>query len=467
MSVSVANINAMRALPTSGFNLSLANTVYVATQDDFYRFIPGGTLTPTTGLVYASSDGLGQWSRMLIPSVKWRTQTTWSIDESNYSGRADDENTGIDDAHPLLNVDEFLRRMSRIDGGSCTVRWMSDTTHAHVNLAPISPGSTPSSTPNGFPLITFVGVPIVLRTGTLTGAADAPWTVSDSTLSTSWAASGLISTSAGTRLIRKTDLTKHAFIAYENSAKTAQTSPTNGYSEAYSITGFGTQAASFANGDAYEVLSLPSFPEVTPPHYTAGWGATIFLLLDMNGVTGGYAHMRHCGFRAAGSSLNTALESGVHQLYGGIFTGGAFLAGSYASNVVSRTLFMGGLSTMVSYNGDMNGKTNAIAKTGTFSIAHGSFPRLGTMYAFDCTATPVIQITNNSSVTIDALHGASNTGVLVDVRDPGCSVNSQSTSALFDATTSAAHPITIAAVTKDYADLPFWNTNKNCGFSTN
>ncbi len=468
MSVSVATINAMRALPTSGFNLSLANTVYVATQDDFYRFVPGGTLTPTTGLVYASSDGLGQWNRMLIPSVKWRAQTTWSIDESNVTGRADDEGTGADDSHPLASIDEFVRRIG--DSGmrsSIVVRWLSDTTHQTVNLEAIRPSSLAIGA--SLPTLTFLGVPTVVRTGTLTGAADGAataWTVSDSSLPVSWAASVGMSSAAGSRLIRKTDKTRHAFLAYESVAKTAATSPTAAYSATNMDPVFGGGTGSFANGDAYEVIRLPSFPDVTFSPSAADFNGVVCIYLDFTGGVRGTAQVRLSGYRNYAGMWNMFAGGGTSNL-GVIVTTGGSISGNNQNNAFDRSIFLGAFQ-FNNWNGDMNTYVNVVAKGGRLTVLHGCAGRLGTVNIYDCTGT-AIQISNVSAVTVDGLHGSGNLGLIVDVRDSGCSVNSTTTTPLtaFDATTSVAKPISVVGTTYDYANIPITAAGKNAYFVTN
>lgn len=399
------------------------------------------------------------------PGSVYASQATWSIDESNVTGVASDANSGVDDAHPLLSIDEFVRRACTSGRtGTTIVRWLSNTTHSRVNLFQATTGSTALPIPDA-PAIIFQGVPTVLRTGTLTGATSTPWTVSDSSLPTSWSASGLVSTTSGTRLIRTADRTKHAFIGYENVAKTAQTSPANGYlSPATTWQPMGTPSAAFVNGDAYEVLSLPKFPTVTPPDYGATHGATVFSYLDMDAILGGQVEIRNCGFPTSFPSLNAATRSGNHQFHGAIFMQGISLTSSFFSNTIDRAMFLGN-AAIGSYNGDWNGQVNVVAKGAWLQMNHASLPRLGTIYVYDCTANPAIQVTNNSQCTLDALHGSGNTGVLIDVRDPGCSFNSRSAIAAFDATTSAATPITIVGVGKNYVDLPFWSTNQNAGFA--
>lgn len=445
---------------------SYSTRAWVQSVGDWFDLQPPG-ITPSVPLVQVVASDGRHWVREFILNPEWLAQATWSMDESNVTGLASDENTGIDDTHPLLSVDELVRRIG-VSGnfGTKVIRWLSNTTHSQINLASISPAGIPLATPDNFPVIIFVGVPTVLRTGTLTGATDAPWTVTDSSLPTSWTASGLISSSSGTRLIRKTDKTKHAFMAYESTARTAKTSPTNGFTEDLVWFPFGTPAASFAPGDTYEVLSLPKFPRVTPPDYSAAYGAAVFMLLDMDGILGGQVEVRNCGFDRPFPDVNAAARSGLHQIHGGLFAQGAVLSATYADSGFDRVLFLGRV-TFSTFNGDMNGDVNVIANTGRIFIAHAALPRLGAIYVYDTTFSPVIQITNNSTVSIDSLQGSGNTGVLVDVRDSGCSVNSRSSPGAFNATTSAAHPISVVGTQYDYTAIPITVPTKNASFTTN
>ena len=466
MSLSVANVSAMRALQTSSFvDSSVVNTVYVASQDDFYRYVPGSTLTAADGLVYTSSDGLGQWTRMLIPSRKWTTQTTWSIDESNSTSRASDENTGADDAHPLLSCDELARRLgSSTLQQATTVRWLSDTTRYSLDLSRVNAGNQTGLTPaTNYPLV-FVGVPTVVRSGTLTGATDAPWSVADSSLPTSWSASGCLSTSSGTRIIRKTDGTKHAAMGYEDVAKTAKTSPTNGFAQTYTSTG--TASISFANGDAYEVLSLPKFPRIMPPESVPNFTGCYFFYLDMQGVVGGSNEYRFCGWRAF-STLSGQTRGCANTVRGGIFVAGGSMSGQL-TNTMSRSIFLGSSFQLFSWGGDMNGLINVVAKAGQLQPSHTSHGRLGIVYAYDCSGS-AIQLHNNAAITLDGLHGSGNASFTLEIRDSGCSINSTTTTPLtaFDATTGAAKPISVVGTTYDYADIPISVPNKGAFFVTN
>ncbi len=456
----------MAAIATAGFSTTDAHLCEVLTVGDFFKFAPGSVLTADGITIVNSGDGLGQWLRLLVPNQSWRLQATWSIDESNVSGLANNENTGIDDTHPLLSVDEFLRRMGRVVlTVPVTVRWMSDTTHYTIDLSSITGGkTTASSATGGFPLV-IIGVPTIIRSGTLTGATDAPWTITDTTLATSWTASGCVSTSSGTRLIRKTDGSKSAFIGYENSAKTAQTSPTTGVTDAFGT--LGTVAVSFAPGDAYNVYSLPKFPRVTSPDSAAqNTPGGYFFLLDMLTFNGGANQVRNCGFPAVGS-FNMMQRGGFFSVYGALFFTTNGLNGLVTSAYIDRTMMMGTM-TVSSWGGDLNGATNVVAKAGSIAASHTALGRLGTVYAFDCTnVNGVIFVNNNANVTIDAVHGSGNTQLIINIRDPGCSVNSLSTAASFDATTSAAKPISVVGITYNYADIPIIASTNNASFTTN
>jgi len=398
-------------------------------------------------------------------TTDYSAQTAWSIDESNVTGVANDSNSGADDAHPLLSADELIRRVGRWNipaGSTVVVRWLSDTTHSTLNLSAIAPASL--ATGGVAPSLIFLGVPTVIRSGTLTGVSDAPWTVADSSLATSWSAAGCLSTSSGVRIIRKTDGTKHAFMGYENVAKTAQTSPTTGYT-ASPVAAPGTAAASFVNGESYEVISVPKFPRVTCPQLAAGFNGTYFIYLDAAGFTGGRANVRLSGFRNFASIAGDNVAGATSVLGGAWISGGAFSASGGATGF-DRCIVLGSALQCGPWPGDNNSFVNVIAKAGQLRMSHDAFGRLGTLYAYDCTGT-AIQLDNLANCTIDAIHGSGNAGTIVDVRDSGCSVNSASTIASFDATTGAANPVTIVGVGKAWAALPFWSATQNAGFVTN
>jgi len=443
---------------------SFSTRAWVASVKDWFILEPAGATTPVPMVHVRAPDGR-DWSRQGVQSLEWLTQGTWSVDESNATGLANDENTCADDLHPCLTVDELLRRIGKLSSytSDIVVRWLSDTTRLSINLSGIVPGNL--SIGSMAPTLVFVGVPTVVRSGVLTGATDAPWTVSDATLPASWSASGCLSTSNGSRVIRKTDRTKHAMMAYENSARTAQTSPTTGYSADYSVSG--PASASFAIGDAYEVLALPKFPKVSLPEYSGSFNGTDFIYLDMSLIIGGFSQVRLSGFSGPASIGNVVRTGGI-ICQGVIFTAGGSIQGVQIQNSFDRSLIMGGSFQGVTWSGDLHGYVNVIAKTGQLWVSHSSYPRLGTLYVYDDTTTAIL-VDNNSFASIDAIHGSGNTGLIVNVAYSGCSVNSVATTPLtaFDATTSAAHPISVVGAQYDYSGIPITVPAHNASFTTN
>ncbi len=440
---------------------SYATKAWVVSVGDWF------VLGPTTAaaqpeVVVPASDGR-QWIRQFIPNPKWQTQVTWSIDESNVSGLASDENTCADDTHPCLTIDEFARRLGSGSGitATLTVRWMSDTTHSAVNLWNLASGNFVVGT--SAPFLIFQGVPTVIKSGTLTGATTAPWSVSDSTLPTSWASSGCLSTSSGTRLIRNVAQTKHAAMAYETVVKTANTSPHNGFTATYPVSG--TPVATFVTGDSYEVIALPKFPRISFAGAAVGFNGANCYYLDMAGTGAGITRVINCGFRGFALSSN-GINAGAVMFLGSLFLAGGGISGG-VSNTLNRCITLG-IFQGTGWSGDLNGAVNVVAKGGMLQASHSTLARLGTVYAFDTTG-PAIQVDNNSNVTIDAVHGSGNTGLIINIPAAGCSVNSATTTPLtvFDATTSAAHPISVTGTQYDYSAIPITVPTKNASFTTN
>jgi len=450
------NLTGMVAIDTSVFLTSDCHICEVLTLHDFFVFVPGSSAIVDGITVLADGGALGRWIRLGFPSQIWQTQATWSIDEANVSGVATDEQTGVDDTHPLRTADEFVRRVKGVAlAQATTVRWMSDTAHASLNLTPIMHGTQVGSyTAN--PLL-FVGVPTVVRSGTLTGAADAPWTVSDSSLPTSWSASGCLSTSSGSRIIRRTDGLKYAAMGYENVAKTAEISPTNGWP---ATTAAGTASASFVSGDNYEVLSLPKFPSVILPVSNAGVTTLNchLVLLDLDKVAGGQAQIRHCGWRASGASVPSGCV-----VQGCVNVGSFTFSGTTAPN---RCLWLSS-AFMSAWTGNLQVNTNLIAKTGSCQLLVGCNGRLGTLYVFDCSAS-AIQVIGGAQASVDGIFGSSNTGFIVNILDPGSKLSSSnpSPSTAFTATTSAASQLLVTGTNYNWSDLPIWQVGKNAGFSS-
>jgi len=460
----------MIGIDASVFLTSDAHICEVLTVGDYYKYVPGTTLTPDgITVINNTGGGGGQWQRLLIPNLAWRAQATWSIDEGNISTLASDENTGVDDTHPLRTGAEFARRMGRcVLPQVTTIRWMSDTTHYSLDLSGINAGaqSAAGTLTAAFPLV-IVGVTTLVRAGTFSAVSQVgPWELVDSSLGTSWAASACLSTSASSRFIRTPDGAKHAFMGYEPLAKTVDTSPTTGYSNTYAFGSDGTPVATFVIEDSYEVINVPKFPRVKPPQSIPDSHGTdiagcYFIYLDMQDVFGGSNEYRMCGWRAA-SALSCEVRGGKHVLRGCGFTFGGTVQGSQACSL-NRSIVLGDFQ-FVDWAGDSSGQANVVANNGTVSVTHGSRGRLGVVHAYDCAFVP-LTVSSRSNPVLDEVRGSGNFDLIINVQDTDCSVSCPQSAAFFHATTAAAHPIKIVGKTFDYADLPVVRLSKNASIT--
>ncbi len=116
--------------------------------------------------------------------------------------------------------------------------------------------------------VVLYGTPTVLFAGTLTtyvgmsAAANARWSVTDTAIPTSWTASGGVTTTSGSRWIRKAGGTTHAHLLKDLGSKTCQIGTPFSHTE-LPTGGTLVTAVDFANGDAYEVVKLTKWPGLT------------------------------------------------------------------------------------------------------------------------------------------------------------------------------------------------------------
>jgi len=108
------NIAGMAGIDASGFLTSDAHICEVLTVGDFYRYVPGSTMTVSgTSVVTNTGGGGGQWARMGIPNQAFLQATYWSVSPAT----GNDQNVGwgtseaAADAHPLQSFQELNRRL--------------------------------------------------------------------------------------------------------------------------------------------------------------------------------------------------------------------------------------------------------------------------------------------------------------------------------------------------------------------
>lgn len=141
------------------------------------------------GITIVTATGGGRWIRMLFADEFWGTQTTWFIDTANVSTTATDEATGVDGTHQLRTRAEFHRRF-RATTAATTVTVTGSLVGTDTFVAPLI---TTLAAP-----VNWVGVPVALFSGTVTGyvarsgAGSQPTTMTIAALPASWTASGLV-----------------------------------------------------------------------------------------------------------------------------------------------------------------------------------------------------------------------------------------------------------------------------------
>lgn len=109
LTASTPSARALRAFDATG--LEPGTIAFVQSVQDYYGWQPGSEL-PFDGInvINPITGTAGRWVRLYVISLVWTNQATWFVDPSNVSGLAADENTGVDDTHPLLTFNELRNR---------------------------------------------------------------------------------------------------------------------------------------------------------------------------------------------------------------------------------------------------------------------------------------------------------------------------------------------------------------------
>jgi hypothetical protein len=245
----VANSAALAALAAA--SLPDGSLVFVQTYKAHFELVASTQAAAANVRVAASGKAGYLWERC-IESPDWVLQTTWTIDPTNTTGIASDENSGIDATAPLLTYSEHARRLS-----TYVIRQRVITTVLGDQQAADEPvyefGCTDDATFNG--RMVFVGQMTAFYNGTVTtytGGAAGPSTdngdtINDATLPVSATASGLLAN--GVLMTRTNSGGRFWWAAKDLGAKTFRISrPNNGTS------GEGT----LANGDTYSASTIPA-----------------------------------------------------------------------------------------------------------------------------------------------------------------------------------------------------------------
>lgn len=483
----VANIAAMAALSTAGFDATKSHLVEVITVGDFFRGFPtGGSGTWNSGTAYAvgqivfystssyvsiqagtnhqpdisptfwtksmtevaAATGTWLWVRMCVENAINQAITTWYIDPSrtNPTGGGalgDDEASGLTTLAPLLTMAEWRRRVRGANYKTTVfVRCLSGSTNADdafiYGVVAEFPGSVIISGP---PLTTVF-------TGTLTGYVARPGdgsvksTVTDTSIPTSWSASGGISTTSGTRWIRKTGVQLRAPLLADLGSKTAFIGPVVNTSDVDTDPVVFTNG-NFTVGDAYTVYSLAMWPAVRVV------GSILVQIMNLDISLSQVRQDRQttfvlCGFR-----------SGVGAQYGNLrLIACCFMAGAAMTQLIvlpSACSFIGGtLSITCATASDWDSQVNLFSNCDLQLWRGCILGQTGVLYCYDWTnrtGYAFLSVRYNSHTSISkpnsGLVGSSNTGQLIWVEHQGL-VDGGDVSSTLLATTSHANPYYVA-----------------------
>lgn len=159
---SVANQAALAALDATTF--PAGTLVYVLTFGRYFSYQPALAQTPVTG-VFVNATPVGQWETALTGIAESAAQqTAWFVDDQDLFG-GNDENTGLDAAHPVRTKAEIMRRWGtwspEIQGVNVVVTYLSADTAGN------DPGLFSPLLINGATLTHTAALPAAAFTATL------------------------------------------------------------------------------------------------------------------------------------------------------------------------------------------------------------------------------------------------------------------------------------------------------------
>jgi hypothetical protein len=294
----------LSTLASAGYTEGQA--AYVASVGAVFRLQLGALTTDAITVVNATGKAGYQWVRINAYNKACEAQATWAVDPQNSSGTASDENTGLDSTHALRSYYELSRRLFNAEVSTALVVTVLSNLQAGDNpafsLRVVSGGT-----------LTFLGVPTVLYSGTVTtftaestvAAADDNQ-LSDTSVPVSYTASGMLADGV---LFQRTNSTAIYWYGMKDlTAKTLRCSNP--------VTLTGTVTA-LAPGDTYQAVTLPTIGPLRFPFVSLFNGMTYRFLnhVDSNAPIAttpiGYSH----SWKTAGlngqfaTSINAAMNA--------------------------------------------------------------------------------------------------------------------------------------------------------------
>jgi hypothetical protein len=421
---------------------------YVASVNSIFT-LKATALTPDNIAVVTAFAKPGyQWHRLLQRNLTYEAVTTWYVDPANVA--ANDENFGSTAGSPLRTYAELGRRL-----------WGAFLTHnVAVNAVSGAPNTDILDLQNvatdTFRAITITGIPTVIDGGRTISTPRNPASSSANDHYEITDATATFGPWIQTYLLHRTSGTQAWFWAYKDlgAGKLHTSPPLNA----------GAALQTFANGDTYEVLSLPTFADVI----ATGGSSKLSVTLQFVKVLGALGFERTTTAPSAvaldrcllAPSTNAISISGTVNLSIAV-TNCCIPAAVTSAQIQGRASISGGLfagngttSTLALSNGYVLGGGIVTLGGRAFQIIHPFLAEDLTFNVYDWAgAGAAIVCSRESQIKIDSIGGERNTGPLVsvDLYSHATSVNSFAT--WNSAITTNPNPYIVVATTYSGAQL--------------
>lgn len=418
---------------------------FVSIYRDFFRLDKSGTSrTVVPHMVLQSTvNAAWWWVRLCIPDPYWATQYQsvgcWIDPAGTNSTPGSDDADGLSSSAPLKSIAEWRRR---VRGARFT---------SNVVIHALSGSSvTDDGLFDGFSCDTLTVFVVILGTPTPIGvsgtvASYQPYSgntrgsFTDASITGgSWTAADAISSSSGSRFVRKvgTGARPYAPLLKDMGSQTVQFGIVSNWDETDTTT-VTTAETNFANGDSYEVVSLPTWPTIQALN-----GNVRQQCVDVLGfqnpvfrTTEDFHSLTHvlCGFV---TQINIVSNGIGLRIYSSVFCNPAGISIVGFGYVFINCSFVNTLLQINEGAFDWNGQRSVFVAC-TFRLWHGVIAAsLGEMRMFDFTATLIDLNHVAFANAAGAIVGSGNSGLLVS-----CVLQSRFRGASqITATTSASLP---------------------------
>ena len=404
--LNVANYAALAAAPAGTY--TAGQVAFVSSGQALFLLMTSAAAARTNVRIAASGLAGAQWVRIPMRNPYWEVQSTWTIDPTNSTGLASDDNIGSSSAAPLLTWTEHSLRLASAEIAQATTTTVLGDQQA---------GDNPTYTyvVRGGILMSFVGSPTVLHASTVTSYAAATFgaiaaaddcELGDTAVSGgSWTAAGALA--KGVRVRRTNGTAIYAFFLKDLGGTTAR------LSQPFNPAAATTQPV-FVAADSYNIEQLPKILSVR--------------FTDIQAITG--TKLDSFDWRAAGVGvppvwfLNCYFSTWTSNVLwlGGLMqnscmdTGGLTFSGGPKMTFTCGA-FKGTGATLYSLNGPFNFEGNLTCCQGVqFNVANGAMQAFQ-LNAYDCTAAAFIHGDTNGRLhfLVGGIGGKGNTGLLVSM----------------------------------------------------